>query len=229
MSRTIGDTCLGKLLLSPNNIQLDSDVGGYGSGRRGGRPTADASLRLDLAWMLREGLAIDGRNCSGTLRWSCRGRESGSIGYRAMMDGSHGKRLELEFSNSLHGERKEVRQIVRLTHTTPNFGGRRWWMLCPVSGQRVAKLYLPAGGDLFASRQVWRLGYQCQRDAARDKPFERLFRLQKKLGCPQGWQHPICKPKGMWARTWERHLAEYHRLNEECSFEIAAVMGRMTW
>ena len=137
------------------------------------------------------------------------------------------ERLELTYSNTRQGERKDVRQTVHLTHTVPNYGGKRWWMLCPVSGRRVGKLYLPPGGDIFASRQAWRLGYQCQRDAARDRPFERLFRLQRKLGCKQGWEQPIFKPKGMWERTWQRHLAEYWKLDEQCAFEMAAMMSRL--
>ncbi|ANU08450.1 hypothetical protein A6F65_02164 [Paraurantiacibacter namhicola] len=100
-------------------------------------------------------------------------------------------------------------------------------MHCPVSGRRVGKLYLPTGGDIFASRQVWRLGYHSQRDAARDKPFTRLFRLQKKLGCTQGWEQPISKPKGMWERTWQRHLADYWRLDAECAVEVAAMIDRL--
>ena len=137
------------------------------------------------------------------------------------------ERIELTYSNTRQGERKDVRQTVHLTHTVPNYGGKRWWMLCPVSGRRVGKLYLPPGGDIFASRQAWRLGYQCQRDAARDRPFERLFRLQRKLGCKQGWEQPIFKPKGMWERTWQRHLAEYWKLDEQCAIEMATVMARL--
>ena len=204
-------------------------MGGFGSGRQGGRPTADSSLRIDLAWMLRTKMAREGSKYHGTLNWTCGGRDSGSIGYLAAMSEPGRERLELTYSNTRQGERKDVRQTVHLTHTVPNFGGKRWWMLCPVSGRRVGKLYLPPGGDIFASRQAWRLGYQCQRDAARDKPFERLFRLQKKLGCEEGWEQPIFKPKGMWERTWQRHLAEYRRLDEECAIEMMAVMARLRY
>ena len=85
---------------------------------------------------------------------------------------------------------EHVRQTVNLCYTVPNFGGKRWWMICPFRSIRVGKLYLPPGGDKFASRNAWRLGYQSQRDAPCDKAFERLFRLQKKLGGEQGWERP---------------------------------------
>lgn len=202
-------------------------MGGYGSGRHGGRPTADSSLRVDLAWMLRTGRAREGFHYRGSLNWTCGGLPSGSIGYEAIMDDPYHERLELNYTNTRQGERRDIRQTVHLTHTVPNYGGKRWWMLCPVSGRRVGKLYLPPGGDVFASRRAWRLGYQCQRDAARDRPFERLFRLQEKLGCIEGWEQPIFKPKGMWERTWQRHLAEYRKLDEQCAIEMAAVMARL--
>lgn len=201
-------------------------MGGYGSGQHGGRPTVESSLQIDLAWMLREGYAREGARLYGTLNWHCGGQPSGWISYAAAMDEVRKERLLLAYTSTFQGERVERRQAVRLTHTVPNYGGKRWWMLCPVSGHRVAKLYMPPGGDVFASRKAWRLGYQCQRDAARDRPFERLFKLQKRLGCAQGWEQPIFKPKGMWGRTWQRYLAEYWRLDEQCGVEMAKMIAR---
>ena len=202
-------------------------MGGYGSGRQGGRPTADASLRIDLAWLLRTGRVRENQHLVGTLQWTCGGHNSGSISYQAIMHEPDRERLNLSYTNTRQGERRDERQTVYLTHTVPNYGGKRWWMLCPVNGRRVGKLYLPPGGDIFASRQAWRLGYQCQRDAVRDRPFERLFRLQKKMGCTQGWEQPIFKPKGMWQRTWQRHLAEYRKLDRQCAIEMTAMIGKL--
>ncbi len=202
-------------------------MGGWGSGRSGGRPTADASLRIDLAWMLRTGQAKEGAHISGTLRWTCRGEPSGSITYTASMHQPGEERLELSYSRGSGDEQEQVRQTVRLCHTVPRYGGKRWWMICPFRHIRVGKLYLPPGGDRFASRQAWRLGYQSQRDAARDRPFERLARLQKKVGSEQGWETPLKRPKGMWNRTFERHLKRYWQLDEQCAAEMMVMMLRL--
>lgn len=202
-------------------------MGSYGSGQQGGRPTADASRRIDLAWMLRTGRAAEGSEYRGILSWTCGGSSSGSISYVAAMGEPGVERLELSYTRGEGADREQVRQDVRLCYTVPNYGGKRWWMICPYRGHRVGKLYLPPGGDRFASRRAWRLGYQSQRDTMRDRPFERLFRLQKKLGCEQGWEAGLRRPKGMWNRTFERHLERYWELDTECAVEMMGLIGRL--
>lgn len=202
-------------------------MGGWGSGRSGGRPTADMSLRIDLAWMLRTGRAREGSIISSSLHWFCGGEPSGSISYRAYMDEPGHERLELSYTRGEGEEREHVKQTVRLCHTVPHYGGKRWWMICPYRGIRVGKLYKPAGGDRFASRRAWRLGYQSQRVAQRDRPFEKLFRLQKKLGSDQGWEAGLWRPKGMWHRTFERHMERYWELDGQCSVEMMGLISRL--
>lgn len=177
--------------------------------------------------MLRTGRACEGTHVWGNLHWTCGGQDAGSISYAAKMHEPGCERLELTFTNIRQGGREKMRQTITLTHTQPNYGGKRWWMLCPVNGRRVAKLYLPCGGDIFASRKAWQLGYQSQREGRRDRAFGRLFQLQKKLGCNQGWEQPIFKPKGMWERTWQRHLAEYYALDAECAMEMMGLISRL--
>lgn len=202
-------------------------MGGFGSGRWGGRPTADMSKKIDLAWMIRTGRATPGQWISGGLNWSYAGQSAGSISYVANMEDEHDSYLRLNYWRGSGDEKEHVEQKVRLVFTEPNFGGRRWWMICPCSGRRVGKLYLPNGGDRFAGRRAWRLAYNSQRVARRDRVFERLFRLQRKLGCPQGWDSWITKPKGMWNRTFERHLEEFERLDGECGAEMAMLVLRL--
>lgn len=205
-------------------------MGGYGSGRYGGRPTADASLRIDIARMFRMGQAKEGAWLSGNLSWTRGGQPSGSIGYQAIMHVPGEERLELSYTRGSGEDREQVRQTVRLCHTAPNYGGKRWWMICPFRHIRVGKLYLPPGGDRFASRQAWRLGYHIQRVARHDRASERLFRLQGKLGGDLGLGAFPRKPKGMWQRTYDRHMEQYWELEEaadaELAIGLAKIMGR---
>jgi hypothetical protein len=202
-------------------------MGGFGSGRYGGRPTADMSKKIDLAWMIRTGRIRPGQWMSGSLSWNWGGEPAGSISYSANMEDPHALELKLSFSRGSGDDRESVEQRVRLVFTEPNYGGRRWWMICPYKGVRVAKLYLPNGGDRFASRKAWRLGYQSQRVASRDRAFESLFRLQRKLGCEQGYDSWIWRPKGMWNRTFDRYLERFEELDAQCGAEMAMLVLRL--
>ena len=202
-------------------------MGGWGSGRYGGRPTADASLRIDIAWMMRTGRVRAGAWSTGTLSWSRGGDHIASIGYEAKLHQPGEERLELSYTRGTGGDAEQVKQTVRLCFNRPNYGGKRWWMICPYRGVRVGKLYLPPGGDRFASRQSWRLGYHIQRVAELDRAGERLFRLQRKLGGDQGLGASPRRPKGMWQRTWERHLERYWELEEAADAELTIGMARI--
>jgi len=100
-------------------------MGGYGSGRQYGRPTADASLRIDIAWMIRTGHVKAGAHISGVLNWNCRGRPSGSISYVARMDEPGRERLELSYTRGEGENQEHVKQTIRLTCTQPHYGGMR--------------------------------------------------------------------------------------------------------
>lgn len=196
-------------------------MGGWNSGRSGGQPTAEASLQLDIAWMIRTGHAQPGSFMSGSLSWSCGGyNPADTVGYKADMVDSTNSKLTLNYTRSSGSNMETVEQVIRLTFTEPHYGGRRWWMLCPYRGIRIGKLYLPRGGDRFASRETWRLGYQSQRVAHRDRPFEKLFRLQRKLGSDQGWEAGLIRPKGMWYRTYDKHFDRYLELDAQCAAEM---------
>lgn len=186
-------------------------------------------MRVDFAWMVRTRLAQPGAMRAGTLNWTCGGEPSGSVSYTCDMRDPDHAFLELRYTITRHwsGEQAKQCQRIALSHTVPHYGGQRWWMHCPVKGHRVGKLYLPAGGDQFASRAAWRIGYSSQRIADRDKPFEALFRIQRRLGCPEGWEQFIQRPKGMWRRTFERLEQRYWELDAQCGLEMMALAERL--
>jgi hypothetical protein len=202
-------------------------MGGWGSGRSGGRPIAEHCLRIDLPWMLKTRRAIEGNHVWGTLQWNRGGEPAGSITYRAIMDEPGNERLELAYTRGEGGDAERVQQTIRLTFTRPHYGGKRWWMICPYRGVRCAKLFKPGNGDRFASRKAWRIAYQSQRGGWHDRPFDKLNRLQRKLGCPEGYEEWIRRPKGMWRRTYERHEARFWQINEECDRVWVGMMARM--
>jgi hypothetical protein len=83
---------------------------------------------------------------------------------------------------------------VRLVTTKPNYGGRRWWFICPLvrrdggPPRRVAKLYLPSGGKYFGSREAYGLTYtSCQESGKNRELFRRLavMRGDNPRGCAE--------------------------------------------
>jgi hypothetical protein len=202
-------------------------MGGYNSGRWGGRPTTNMSLRVDIAWMIRTGRAQPGSLISGSLSWNIGGESAGSISYRADMCDPMRSYLHLSYLRTRDGKRETVTQPIQLVFTEPHYGRRRWWMMCPSRRVRVGKLYKPNGGDCFAGRKAWRLGYNSQRVAHSQRPFEKLFRLQRKLGQEPGWDAGLGRPKGMWHRTFARHLDRYDELDGQCGWASASVLHRL--
>lgn len=200
-------------------------MGGWGSGRQYGKPVAEECLRVDLGWMLRKGLALPGSYRTGTLSWSCGGQPSGSVSYKADMTDPDNSRLILTYTRGTGDDAEYVVQDIALTYSLPHYGGRRWWMICPYRGHRISILYKPGNGDRFASRKAWRVHYKSQRVAGRDKPFEALFKIQKRLGCEEGWEMPIRRPKGMWHRTYARLENRYWDLNDQCTLQMMAMIG----
>lgn len=204
-------------------------MGGWNSGRSGGRPVKEDGLTIDLALLLRKGWMRDG--CEGRahrLTWSWGHDSSSSISYDYDLTDPDNASMTLSYRQKRFGEDwRDRKQHIRLVYTVPPYGGRRWWMTCPVRGHRVGKLYLPGGGDIFAGRKAWRLGYRSQRLASRDKVFERLFSLQRKLGSDPGWEAGLRRPKGMWHRTFERHFERYLELDEQCAVEGMRMLGML--
>lgn len=171
------------------------------------------------------GRAAPGYETTGSIHYTCGGQPSGSIGYRCDMRDLENAKLTLNYIRTPYGgEPEKVEQHIWLTYTRPNYGGRRWWMICPYGGGRVGKLYLPPNGDRFASRKAWRVGYLSQRNTEHDRPFEALAKLQKRLGCEEGWEKPIRRPKGMWKKTYAEYERRYWELDAQCS---AAMMDKL--
>jgi hypothetical protein len=93
------------------------------------------------------------------------------------------------------GERRESDYWISLTTTSQHFGGRRWWFVCPRTGRRADKLYLPNGAFTFAARQAYRLAYRSQREAPHDRALRRAFKLRGKLGADGGIGDYVPKPE----------------------------------
>ena len=120
-------------------------MGGYGSGWRGPkRATVEDSLVLSVTALMRAGALVPGERTGGLWGWTYEGedRPHAIVSYEANLTEPDDPWLRLRYDVS--GERVDC--MVRLVSTRLNYGGRRWWFVCPLVGRRAAKLYLPPGG-----------------------------------------------------------------------------------
>ena len=206
-------------------------MGGYGSGRGGGTVTVErtASYVLDI-----KSLAPafqKGRYLSGEFAF-----DEGRFPVLVTVDLSNEWNCFVELIHLTRDEREGDRIItgrVRLTRTEPTFGGHRWWFLCPRSGYRTTRLFLPNGGWHFWSRRAYGLGYACQREDRFSRLQRRAATLNRQLG-GQGWRTWDCpppKPKWMRWRTYERKIQLWERAaeraNDEWTYRAAQLLERI--
>ena len=119
-------------------------------------------------------------------------------------------------SYRLGPEERHVDCRIRLTTTTPYFGGIRWWFRCPLSGRRVRKLYLVWGCDYFASRAALGLAYASTREQPHERLLRRRQKIQERLGGTGSEDELNCLPKPKWMRwkTFNRLMQEANEANE---------------
>src|SRR5271165_6228565 len=156
-------------------------MGGYGSGRSGGRPTVEDSLTLDLRRLFKMGWLRPGAGTFGLLRWTTvsTGREKASIGFQSQLGDDTGHvQLNWTSTDRRTGETRQCENRIPLTTRPQPFGGRRWFFICPRTGESATKLYLPSGAYTFACRKAYRLGYRSQRETPHDRSLSRAFALR---------------------------------------------------
>ena len=206
-------------------------MGGYNSGRHGGRPTVESGLTLDLYKLIRDQIFRPGQNWGGSIIWTRvgSGERVGSVSYQAFMGDESGRvRLYYTSTNSWTGEKHDSDYWIELATTPQPFGGRRWWFVCPRRGDLVAKLHLPPGAYTFASRRAYRLGYASQRESPRDRALSRAFKLRQRLGSDEGIGDYIQKPKGMRWATFNHLMARVDAAEDIVNGHTILLLERLT-
>jgi hypothetical protein len=145
------------------------EMGGYGSGRRGGGPTVESefAFRIDIDALRRDGLIRLGVRGGCVIRFSHPYRDL-DVECETHIGGPWDDwvRLKYEMTDYWTGEPLAIDDKIFLATSRPPFGGLRWWFVCPHLNRRVRKLYLPLGGRHFWSRRAYKLAYASQRQTA---------------------------------------------------------------
>ena len=194
-------------------------MGGFGSGRHGGRDCTDDMRALDVRKLQRQRLLKLGHSL--TWSWTCNGETTATINLTVAADC-----VTLNYRQRERcGEWRPMNYPVRLAWTDCNLGGRRAWWLCPAvgCGRRVAVLF---GGTVFACRHCHRLAYRSQREADHDRASRRADKLRDRLR----WEPGILngnglKPKGMHWRTFVRLQGEHDAHVNAALAGMAARLG----
>jgi len=175
-------------------------MGGYGSGRRGGKSKVSELLRLDVRHWQRGGTLRPG--FAGNWQWSRRGEVHASIQYRVEENA-----VRLIYKVRGQGEEwQDMDYRVVLERTPCHYGGSRVWFRCPSCNRRVAVIY---GGKVFACRHCHRLAYDCQHETPDDRVSRQIDKLRDRLK----WEPGLLNGK-QWKPKWMRWRT-YHRLETE--------------
>ena len=196
--------------------------------RYGWRPHIESALRLKLTDLFKHGALRAGCSTSGSWQWSCDGERIASIGYAATLGEADGK-LRLHYRCGKGSDARDVECLVRLSSLPLNYGGRRWYMHCPLSGQRVQVLYKWHTIDKFCARESVRPRptYASQRVSGSNRILEQRWAIRRKLGdnFSDLFSEPA-KPKGMRWRTFERHCARDRELAKRENVYLLRLLGR---
>jgi hypothetical protein len=158
-------------------------MGGPGSGnrhhwwRKPKKAVVEGRETLDINRWKREGILKSGTRQSGMLEWSFVSGRSSQIGFK--VDMTHTSNAFVELSYQIGDV--PVRYWIDLVATVPNFGGVRWWFVCPIVRPaclgRAAKLYLASPSRHFGCRECQGLTYtSCQQSRRFDELHQHMAR-----------------------------------------------------
>lgn len=197
-------------------------MGGFGSGRHGGKRTTDEEWVLDIRQVQRAGRLTPGQSFSW--QWSRNGKLVAYINLHSGVD-----RVTLDYKmRDRGGEWVNMNYSVRLSWTSCTYGGQRAWWLCPVlgCGRRVAVLF---SGNVFACRHCHQLVYRSQREQSNDRAISYADKIRNRLGWGPGIANGHgSKPKGMHWRTFEQLCVKHDAKVLQSFDKMAAKLGMFT-
>ena len=177
-------------------------MGGFNSGKQGGKRTTDKLNRLDIRQVHRAGRLEPGESSI----WSWR-KNVDLVSQVTIHAGDDEVSLHYRISEPL-GVSRDYSCSVTIAWTPCNFGGRRAWWICPVCGRRVAILW---GGRRYACRHCHDLAYSSTRTAPGSACYARANKVRARLGWGGGIASPTgSKPKWM---HWSTYLRLLQQLN----------------
>jgi hypothetical protein len=190
-------------------------TGGRGVWNRKNR--VDEARSIDILDLQRKEVFSKGSTWSWISSWSRKGEVVASISYRVESDenGPSGLRFMYAITDNETGEKKDYNYIIAVVSTPCNYGGKRWWFICPlVANGRACQrgcriIYLPPGAEYFGCRECHRLTYE-SRQRHREKFYEGFAKPYKvveaaleKLDRVRSWE----KKEKIWRKLFRAQTA----------------------
>lgn len=144
---------------------------------------AEQSNALSIFWFKK--YINDGLNNSGVVTWtSNRSENKSSIGFQVKIS-ERGTSITFQYTHTdnFSGSKEELNYPIMLTTTPCNYGGNRYWFICPLSkngincSRRVGVLY--AISKYFGCRHCGEIAYDSQRQTERYKGFVSIPDIEK--------------------------------------------------
>ncbi len=178
------------------------------------KTTVDDCKKIEASWLKRQGYFQGFK--SGTITWSRGEEKTGSVGIcvDTMPFNDEPPYAKFNYTTTFFntGEKENFDYKVNLTTTPCNFGGKRWWFVCPIvksntpCSRRVDCLYLCSGSKYFACRHCLNLAYSSQNENRRGK-WSALGRMMdyenraENIFKDRRWQtHYAGKPTKKWVK-----------------------------
>jgi len=128
---------------------------------------------VSISFLKKHGYFSEPCSMSGTIIWkNCFGEKTSSIGITVFtLDSIDYIRFYYTVTNRSSGKKTDYDYKVQLTTTPCNFGGVRYWFICPLSkngvycGRRVAKLSKAPGANYFGCRHCYNLSYESRNES----------------------------------------------------------------
>jgi hypothetical protein len=190
-------------------------VGGRGVWSRKNR--VDEVRSMDIIELQRKKVFITGPGMIWTSSWSRNGEVVASISYRveSSEDGPSGLRFMYTITSNDSGEKKDYNYIIPVVSTPCNYGGKRWWYICPliVNGQsclrRCRIVYMPSGSEYFGCRECYHLTYESRQRHRENfyEGFEKPYNAAESAREELGRTRSLKKKEKLWHQLSRAHAA----------------------
>ncbi len=124
------------------------------------KQTTDELLKLSIGWLKKQKSIQENSKINGELCWkrycdSSKPTNIASINFLSNFIGGN-KYIELSYT---YNNQEAIRYKIQIDTSIPNYGGKRYWFICPKCNRKVAFLYLR---KTFLCRHCNKLTYKTQ-------------------------------------------------------------------